>query len=265
MIDFHTHILPNLDDGARDLEEAHNLILEAKKAGFDEIVFTPHYIEGYYETSVKEREVWYETFLEKFNGLKEVKTYLGSEILLSDNIMKLLENAKASTINNTSYILFELPKDKEPVHLYDNIYELMKNKVVPILSHPELCPYVQKEPEILYELVEKGVLIQADYGSIIGKNGKRAKLIMDKMLESNLVHFLGTNTHQDNTIYRAMAGIIELLSAKIGEEKMYELTTKNPNLALNNKKISIREPIRIKLTYKEKLMMMIARFEKIAK
>ena len=190
MIDFHTHILPNLDDGARTIEEAHHLLKEAQIAGFNGVVYTPHYIEDYYETSVKEREVWVDTFSKKFKDIKNVKTYLGSEILLSRNTMKLLETAQASTINNTSYVLFELPMEEEPFDLYDNIYKMRKNKVVPILAHPERYPYVQKEPDIVYELVEKGVYIQSDYGSIIGENGNRAKMIMEKMLECNLVHFL---------------------------------------------------------------------------
>ena len=48
---------------------------------------------------------------------------------MTDNIIKLLENEKASTINNTSYVLFELPKNEEPLNLYDLIYEMQQNKI----------------------------------------------------------------------------------------------------------------------------------------
>ena len=58
MIDFHTHIIPNIDDGSRSVEETFNLIKEAKSAGFEAIVSTSHYMEGYYETNTPEREVW---------------------------------------------------------------------------------------------------------------------------------------------------------------------------------------------------------------
>ena len=114
---------------------------------------------------------------------------------MTDNIIKLLENEKASTINNTSYVLFELPKNEEPLNLYDLIYEMQQNKIVPVLAHPERYVYVQKEPELLYDLVEKGVLIQANYGSIIGQYGNKAQMIVRKMFENNLVHFLGTDVH----------------------------------------------------------------------
>ena len=51
MIDIHTHILPNIDDGSKSIEETFNLIKEAKSVGFDSIVLTSHYMEGYYETN----------------------------------------------------------------------------------------------------------------------------------------------------------------------------------------------------------------------
>jgi len=58
MIDIHTHILPNIDDGSRSIEETFNLIKEAQNVGFEAIILTSHYMEGYYETDQKEREVW---------------------------------------------------------------------------------------------------------------------------------------------------------------------------------------------------------------
>ena len=258
MIDFHTHILPNLDDGAKSIEEAQHLLKEAKIAGFNAVILTPHYIEDYYETSVKERTVWLNSFSKKVN-IKNMKLYLGSEILLNENIMKLLETMQASTINNTSYILFELPMEEEPECLFKCIYTLMKNKVVPILSHPEKCPYIQKEPDLLYELAAKGVYIQSDYGSIIGENGTRAKILVEKMLENNLVHFLGSNVHSENTIYKFIPEILEILEDKIGKERLSEMTTKNPELVLRNKKINIREPMEIKFSLKEKIKMFFSK------
>ena len=147
MIDFHSHILPNIDDGSRSIEETFNLIKEAKNVGFDTIVSTSHYMENYYETDVPEREVWINAIYENLQAKNiDLKLYLGNEIYLSENIIKLLEERKASTINDTSYILFEMPLNAEPLNLYDTIYEMMQYKLVPILAHPERYSYVQKEP-----------------------------------------------------------------------------------------------------------------------
>lgn len=256
MVDFHTHILPNIDDGSRSIEETFNLIEEAKKAGFDKIVLTSHYMEGYYETDVAEREVWLDAisknlFIKNFDG----KLYIGNEIYMTDNIIKLLENAKASTINNTSYVLFELPLNAEPLNLYNIIYQMQQYKIMPVLAHPERYSFMQKEPELIYDLVEKGVLMQSNYGSIIGQYGKKAQSLVRKMFENNLVHFLGSDVHRQNTVYTKIPECLMEIRSIVGDDYLEELTTKNPELALANKRIEIRTPSKIELTLKDKIVM----------
>ena len=255
MIDIHSHILPNIDDGSRSIEETFNLIREAKNVGFDAIVTTSHYMEGYYETNVPEREVWLNAICENMQVKNiDMKLYLGNEIYMSENIIKLLEERKASTINDTSYVLFELPLNVEPLNLYDVIYELQQYKLVPILAHPERYSFVQKEPELIYDLVEKGVLMQANYGSIIGQYGKKAQMIVLKLLEGNMIHMFGSDVHRQNTIYPKIPQILAELNDIIGEEKLEELTTTNPNLVIHNKKIEIATPQMMTLSFKEKIM-----------
>lgn len=253
MIDVHSHILPNIDDGSRSIDETFNLIKEAKAAGFDGIICTSHYMENYYETNRPEREVWINAIHENLSAKDiDMQLYIGNEIYMSDNIIKLLEDGKASTLNDTSYVLFELPMNAEPLNLYDTIYEMQQYKIVPILAHPERYSFVQTDPELIYDLIEKGVLMQSNYGSIIGQYGKKAQMLVIKFLENNMVHMLGSDAHRQNTIYTRIPEILNELYSIIGEEKTNELTTVNPTLVLNNKKIDIREPHKVELTIKEK-------------
>jgi protein-tyrosine phosphatase len=256
MIDIHTHILPNIDDGSRSIEETFNLIKEAKNAGFDGIVSTSHYMEGYYETDEPEREFCINAIYKNLQTQNiDINLYLGNEIYMSENIIKLLQEGKASTINNTSYVLFELPLNAEPLNLYDVVYDMLQQKVVPILAHPERYSFVQKDPDLINDLIEKGVLMQANYGSIIGQYGEKAKIIVKKFFESNMIHFLGSDVHRLNTIYPKIPKILPVIEKIIGKEKLEELTTTNPKLVLNNKKIEIEEPYKIELTLKEKFIM----------
>ena len=255
MIDIHSHILPNIDDGSRSIDETFNLIKEAKNVGFDAIVLTSHYMEGYYETNVPERKVWVNAIYENLQAKNiDINLYLGNEIYMSENIIKLLEEGKASTINDTSYVLFELPLNAEPLNLYDTIYEMQQYKLVPILAHPERYSFVQREPELVYDLVEKGVLMQANYGSIIGQYGNKAQMIVKKFFEGNMIHLLGSDVHKQNTIYPKIPQILSELNELIGEEKLEELTTINPNLVLHNKRIDIEPPHLMKLNFKEKML-----------
>lgn len=258
MIDFHTHILPNIDDGSRSIDETFNLIKEAKEAGFTGIVLTSHYIENYYETNVPERDVWVKAISENLSA-KGIDTnlYLGNEIYISNNMMNLLEQGKASTINNSCYVLFELPLNAEPLNLYDVIYSLQENKLIPILAHPERYSYVQKEPELIHDLIQKGCLMQANYGSIIGQYGVKAEYIVKKFLENDMIHFLGSDVHRQNSIYPKISFALEKIREIVGEDKLEELTTINPQLVLSNKKIEIEEPEEFSLTLKEKIMMVL--------
>ena len=256
MIDFHTHILPNIDDGSRSIEETFNLIKEAKNVGFEAIISTSHYIEEYYETNAPEREVWINAIYENLQAKNiDINLYLGNEIYLSENIIKLLEEGKASTINDTSYVLFEMPLNAEPMNLYDVIYEMMQYKLVPILAHPERYSFVQKEPELIYDLIEKGVLMQANFGSILGIYGEKAQMIVRKFFESNMIHFLGTDVHRQNSIYPKVPEALVEITKIIGDEKVKELTKINPRLVLHNKKIEIDTPQKVELTLKEKIIM----------
>lgn len=256
MIDMHSHVLPNIDDGAKSIDETFHLIEEAKNVGFEAIIATSHYLENYYETNAPEREVWVNVISQKLQEEnRDIELYIGSEIYLSENIMQLLEEGKASTINNTSYVLFEMPLNIEPLNLYDVIYEMMQYKLIPILAHPERYTFVQQDPELIYDLIEKGVLMQSNYASIIGYYGQKAQIIVKKLLENNMVHFLGTDVHRTNTIYPKIPQILAKLTEIIGKEKLEELTTTNPKLVLQNKRIDIEEPNKIELTLKEKLIM----------
>lgn len=256
MIDFHTHILPNIDDGARNIEETIQLIQEAQKAGFEAIISTSHYMEGYYETNVPEREMWMNIIYQKLQEENlAMKLYLGNEIYLSENMISLLEEQKASTINDTSYVLFEMPLNIEPLNLYNVVYEMMQCKLVPILAHPERYTFVQQDPELIYDLIEKGVLMQCNYASIIGYYGPKAQIIIKKFLENNMVHFLGSDVHRPNTIYPRIPEILKKITQIIGKQKLEQLTSKNPKLVLQNKRIDFEEPNKIELTLKEKLMM----------
>lgn len=252
----HSHILPNIDDGARSVEETFHLIQEAKEVGFEAIIATSHYMEGYYETDTPEREIWVKAIYDKLQEKNiDINLYLGNEIYLSENMITLLEEGKASTINDTSYVLFEMPLNVEPLNLYDVIYEMQQYKLVPILAHPERYTFVQEEPELIYDLIQKGVLMQANYASVIGYYGQKAQMIVKKLLENNMIHFLGSDVHRQNTIYSRIPQILEELKSIIGKSKLEELTTINPKLVLNNKRIDIDEPKKIELTLKEKVMM----------
>ena len=255
MIDFHSHILPNIDDGSKSVEETFELLKEARQAGFNSIISTSHYMENYYEVTASEREIWIKALSENLQKENiDLKLYLGNEIYISENMIELLKTGKATTINNTNYLLFEFPLNAKPLNMYDIIYDLLEYKIIPVLAHPERYSFIQKEPEIIYDLIQKGVLMQANYGSILGLYGEKAQLIVRKFLENDMVHFLGSDVHKKNSIYTKIGQALSEIKLIIGEDKLKELTTINPSLVIENERIDIDEPKEFKLSLKEKMI-----------
>ena len=234
MIDFHSHILPQTDDGSISIEETINILKEAKQVGFTKVISTSHYLEGYYESNQKERN----ELLEKIKQENvEVELYLGSEIYISENMIEFLKDKKASSINNSRYVLFELPMGNETMLTKEMIYRLIENNYVPIIAHPERYSYVQDNPEYVEELLQMGAMFQANYGSIIGLYGKKAEKTVKKLLKENLIQFLGSDVHGEEHVYVLMPKILKKLKKIISSEKLEEITNINPQKVLDNEEI----------------------------
>ena len=234
MIDFHSHILPQTDDGSISIEETINILKEAKQVGFTKVISTSHYLEGYYESNQKERN----ELLEKIKQENvEVELYLGSEIYISENMIEFLKDKKASSINDSRYVLFELPMGNETMLAKEMIYRLIENNYVPVIAHPERYSYVQDNPEYVEELLQMGAMFQANYGSIIGLYGKKAEKTVKKLLKENLIQFLGSDVHGEEHVYVLMPKILKKLKKIISSEKLEEITNINPQKVLDNEEI----------------------------
>ena len=245
MIDVHCHLVYDVDDGSKNKEETIIMLEEAKRAGLSDIILTPHYMQNYYmepSTKIKEK---IDTFYEDAQKIG-INLYQGNEIYATRDIVDLIKDNEAMSLNKSRYVLFELPMQDIPINLDEIIYLLLENKYIPVIAHPERYKYVQENPNMLIEYIEKGVLFQSNFGSIIGVYGNSIKDTVKKLLTHNMIHFLGTDNHRPNTIYSAMPEIITNLNKLIGEDKQEELTTINPMCILENKEIDIDTPEAIK-------------------
>lgn len=239
MIDFHSHILPNIDDGSTSIGETINLIEEASKVGFTGIISTSHYIQGYYEFDCYERNQLLDIVQNKMqlNNSLNIELYLGSEIYFSSEIIDLIKDKKTSTINNTRYLLFELPMNTKPLFVKELVYELIQNGYRPIIAHPERYSYVQDEINYVRELADLGTLFQANYGSIIGMYGNDAKKTLKKLLKADLISFLGSDVHRTGQIYTKIPKALKKINKIVSTEKLEKLTTLNAQKVLNDEEI----------------------------
>ena len=200
MIDIHSHILPGVDDGSQDIEMTLKMLREASKDGTKKLVATPHYCReyGYLE---------YSTVKTKVNELKskvkeeniDIELFHGQEIYYEENILEWYNENKIGTINDTKYMLIELPLNKFEINkVIDAIYEIQIKGIVPILAHPERYLPFMDNPEKINDFINEGFLFQMNSGSINGRFGKSAKKTSEIFLENRIYSFIGSDAHNDS-------------------------------------------------------------------
>ncbi len=203
MTDIHSHVLFDVDDGSKSIEESIDLLKMLKSVGFDNVIATPHYIEDTeycsYNPEKETKLAILRREIEKQNI--GIYLYLGNEIFINDHIPEGIQANKISTLNNTKYILFELPFHNQIIGLNDFIYEMKIQGYIPILAHPERYSYFHDNYDLVDELKEEGVLFQCNFASILGYYGKKSEKLIKYMLKHKYVDYLGTDIHHTSKAY----------------------------------------------------------------
>jgi len=235
MIDMHSHIIPGVDDGSKSIEESFNMIVEAKKSGFTDVFLTSHFMTHNFEPSVQELVIWKEKLQEIINKEEiELKLHSGMEVYISNRMQELIEENKILTLNNSRYLLMELPISSSVNYVDYVLYFLQSNFIIPILAHPERYFIVQDNIKLIDHYIEMGALIQCNYGSILGLYGRKAKKVFKKLLKNKKVNFLGSDCHRENTIYKMIPDSVKKIKKIIGEEEFLKISVKNPEIVINN-------------------------------
>lgn len=217
MIDIHAHILPKIDDGPDDWKAALALLHQGAKDGIKGAVCTSHIIHRL-DQKTEQR------FNTAFRELKkradqagiQLTLWLGSEIHCQSHFT--FTSPLVTLNNNGKYLLFELPLGNYPVNIKDQIFQMGLNQITPILAHPERNVYLMQHPDTVYELVNRGVLMQLNAGSILGVFGKAVKKAAETMLDHRLIHFVGSDCHHVQTRPMNLSRAYQLISKRWGRE-----------------------------------------------
>lgn len=235
MIDIHNHLLYGIDDGSLSLEDSIDVLKDLEKCGYTDIILTPHYITCSRYTSSKKDNL---NLLEKLK--KEVKKdkininlYLGNEIFMDDDIVELLKRGIISSLNDTKYLLIELPMNGEYPN-YQEVFSFIQSKGYKvILAHPERYLSFQEDFDLIYELSDMGLYFQCNLESIIGRYGSHAKKVITRMLKENMVSYLATDIHHKKSDYSTFSDAKKEILKYISEEEFDKLTKDNPKKLLS--------------------------------
>lgn len=247
MIDIHSHILPSIDDGSRDMDMSIDMAKLYIGNGFKKIVATPHYIEGLENSSRSNNRI---KLKELQANLREegigLEVYMGHEVMISLDLIKKLKDGFISSLNGSKYVLIELPMYDIPLYTENVFYNLQLMGYVPILAHPERNLKIIEDPNILLRYVRSGVLAQLNLPSLEEKYGRDVKNTAKILLRHNLIHFVSSDAHSSSRRSPEVSDAIKILKTLVGEGQFRKLTSINASLVLEGKSIEIETPIEYK-------------------
>ncbi|MCR4961256.1 MAG: histidinol-phosphatase [Lachnospiraceae bacterium] len=214
-LDMHSHIIPGVDDGSENLEMSKYLVDRSYEEGVRVMVATPHHYVGYKNASP-------EHIKREFNALKEwaeeahpdMRLLLGNEIYYKDEAINLLKEGKVFTMNESRYVLVEFNTGKPFEVLHNAITALTTAGYYPIIAHVERYACVHKRKDLIRELVNAGAYIQVNTDTFtLGIFDAYRRYAYD-LLNSGLVHFLGSDCHNPDRRPPLMEGAVKTMRKK---------------------------------------------------
>jgi protein-tyrosine phosphatase len=235
VIDIHSHLLPEVDDGPRSWETAEAMCRMAAGDGIEHMVATPHANDRYHYDREYLLQLL-ETLRQRIGGSPRLS--LGCDFHLSyENLQDALARPQRYTVEGTSYLLVELSNYSIPVQL-DQFFTLLGDKgLIPIITHPERNPILQQSPQRVLQWIEQGCIVQVTASALTGGWGDRAQQIARWLFERNAVHVVATDAHDVNRRPPILSEARRKISADYGREIADALVDDNPRAIVQGKTI----------------------------
>lgn len=217
MIDFHSHVLPEMDDGANSVETSLEMLYESKKQGVSKIIATPHFY--YDETTVdqflEKREKSYEKLMSFVHDEDIPQIYLGCEVYLGGHISEM-EGLEKLCLEGTSVILLEMPFGIWQPWLVDEVYSIRaKRKLIPVIAHVDRYHAMFKQFERMETLLSMEVAIQLNADAFLNW---RSRKNIKKIMKLNRPMLIGSDMHDMGERAPRIAMAKEIIQKKFGSE-----------------------------------------------
>ncbi len=196
-VDMHSHLLPNIDDGVENYEQAVAVVQELAAQGYKKLITTPHIMSDFYRNTP-------EIILDKLDKLQNIIDTMGldieleaaAEYYLDEGFVRKLENQeKLLCFGKKRYVLFETSYINSSPYLEHVVFMMQSQGYTPVLAHPERYIYLFDDYEKLPELRRRGVHLQLNINSLVGYYSKAAQHIAERLIDDQLISFMGTDCH----------------------------------------------------------------------
>ena len=179
MIDLHSHLLPDIDDGSASMRASLRMAREAVTEGIEAMLMTPHHMNGQYNNPKADVVA----LTEKFQLMLDqegipLQVFPSQEVRINGELINALVTDEILFADEGNrFLLLEFPDDDVPTYSADMIFNLMQRGITVQIAHPERNTKLMAQPEILYQLVERGAIAQVTASSYVGAFGKKVQKV----------------------------------------------------------------------------------------
>ena len=247
MIDIHAHILPGVDDGARDFDTAVLMAQMASEAGVTDIIATPHAnqrsrYENYVSEELDNRLMILDAALR--HAKVDLRVHPGMEVFGTPDLPKLLRAGRVRTLCGSRYLLVEFAFREDPFFMEHLLRQLRAEGVEPIVAHPERYYALQDMPEILHDWALDGVWMQVNKGSLTGAFGSAARHTAHRMLAHDLAIAVASDAHDIERRTTDLSRVHDYIAVNFSHRTAARLLRENPGRILRDESLVPGESIR---------------------
>lgn len=195
-VDIHSHLLPGIDDGARDIETSLELIRGMKELGYTKLVTTPHIMWDMYRntpTIIQEKLALVRNAV-KDEGI-EIEIHAAAEYFLDEHVEELLDRKEPLLTISDNKVLTEFSMAFASLNIKDLLFKMQMQGYQPVIAHPERYIYLQRNKEFYTELKDIGCLFQLNLLSLNGHYGKSVMELANYLLKNGFYDMVGTDLH----------------------------------------------------------------------
>lgn len=247
MIDIHHHILPDLEGGAKHMEETLSIAKAAADGGITTLIAIPQSINGNLSAS---NETVKAKVMAVNDRLAEDRVPLtvvsGQKLNIHNDMMDNNDLERLLTIKRgNEYLFVELPSGQLPGNMWELMFDLQRF-ATPVIVQPELHPAIQENPDMLYQQVKNGMLVQVGADSIVGNHGGKVKKFVNQLIEANLVHFVASgNPGEKGKSFHLKRAYTKI--TKVHGSEIAAYLEENISLLLENEPIVPLEPQHVRV------------------
>ncbi|TDG12868.1 capsular biosynthesis protein [Seongchinamella unica] len=235
MIDLHCHMLPGIDDGARDLPTALKMAELAVADGITLTACTPHIYPGLFENTHTGIRQAVEAFRRELAAADiPLELTYGADIQVVPELVSGLQNKVLPTLHGSRYFLFEPPHHVSLPRLGDLIHNTLLSGYVPVITHPERLSYIESDYPRFLAAAEQGAWIQLTGGSLLGRFGRRVQQVAERFLRDGVTHLLASDGHNLSNRTPELAEARAAAAAIVGEDEARRLVQERPAAVIAN-------------------------------